>query len=257
MRSIWKGQVGFGLISVPCKLYGACDDKKISFHQIHAECGSRISMPRWCPKCERKVEGTEIKKGYEVGDGLVLLDEGDFASLPLKTLKQVEVVCFTKDSPDPRAYDEAYYLAPDKGGDKPFALLHQTMKKLGVKAIGKLAYRDREHICVVSPFDGVMLLQTLHWADEIRPADEIKPSMVALSEKELQLGETLIGQMIGVFAHASFHDDYRQALEALVTAKVEGKALASPAETPVASGDLVSQLLASLGIKEMETANVT
>ena len=252
MRSIWKGQMGFGLISLPVKLYGATDSKGISFHLMHQECGGgRISYLYKCRGCGAILENrSALKKGYEYAkDHYVILEEQDFQALPLKTLKQIEIVGFTEDELDPRAFDATYYLSPEKGGEKPYQLLLSVMERLNVRAVGKLAYREREHICMVSPFDGIMLLHTLCYADEIRDYEEIKPMAVALGDRELELGETLVRQMMMAFDLSAFKDDYREALEALIEAKIEGREIAVAEEAPAPAGDLVDQLLASIGMK--------
>ena len=252
MRSIWKGQMGLGLISLPVKLYGATDTKGISFHLMHHPCGGgRIKYLYKCHKCEAILENrSELKKGYEYAkDHYAILDDADFASLPLKTLKQIEVLGFTQGELDPRAIDATYYLSPEKGGEKPYHLLLTVMERLNVRAIGKLAYREREHLCVVPPFDGIMLLQTLFYADEIRGYEEIKPQSVSLSEREIELGETLVRQMAMSFDHSAFKDQYKEALEALIEAKIEGREIARAEEAPAPAGDLVDQLLASIGMK--------
>jgi len=252
VRSVWKGQMGFGLISLPVKLYGATDTRGTSFHLMHQECGGgRISYLYKCKGCGAILENrSALKKGYEYAkDHYVILEESDFQRLPLKTLKQIEIVGFTGDQIDPRAMDTTYYLSPEKGGEKPYQLLLSVMERLNVRAIGKLAYREREHICVVFPFDGIMLLQTLCYADEIRDYGEIKPMAVALGDRELELGQTLVREMMVSFDLSAFKDDYRQALEALIEAKIEGREIAVAAEAPAPTGDLVDQLLASIGMK--------
>jgi len=250
MKSIWKGRLGFGLVGMEVKLYKAVDQAETEFHLMHQDCGGgRIKYLYQCQKCQAQIaERGQLKKGYEYSkDQYIILEQGDLERLPLKTLHQIEVIGFVEGPVDPRALETAYYLAPDKGNEKPFGLLYQAMQRLNVKAIGKLAYREREHLCLVQPFDGVLLVQTLCYADEIRPYDEIKPNTATLSEKEIGLGEALVKEMVMVFDHATFKDEYREALEKLIEAKVEGKELAPVAVSEATSGgDLVSQLLASL-----------
>jgi len=250
MRSIWKGSINFGMVAIPAKLYSATDDKRVSLHQIHGECGSRIQMPKWCPACERKLEASEIKKGYEVTEGQhILLEESDFESLPLKSLKTIEVVEFVDGSRiDVRAYSDCYFLSCEDTGAKAFSLFLMAMAKANLMAIAKLTYREREHLSAIRPYDGVMLLQTLHYADELRPYDEIKPRAVALADKEMELAMMLIDRMRGEYDHTKYHDDYREALEKLVGAKISGQVIPVQVEAKAPAGDVLDQLLASINL---------
>ena len=247
MRSIWKGSINFGMVAIPAKLYTATDDRRVSFHQIHADCGSRIQMPKWCPNCQRKLEAYEIKKGYELAkDSHIILDEADFQSLPLKSLKQIEVVEFVDGSGiDARCYADCYFLTCEDTGAKAFTLFLKAMEQANLVAIAKLTYREREHLSAIRPYDGVMLLQTLHYADELRPYDELKPRQVELSDKEMELAQMLVDRMKGTFDLTKYHDDYREALERLIEAKLAGKVIPVEAEkAPVT--DVADALLQSL-----------
>ena len=208
MRSIWKGSVNFGMVAIPAKLYSSSENKKVSFHQYH-ECGCRIQMPKWCPTCNRKVEPGEISKGYEISkEQHIILEESDFASLPLKTLKTIEVMEFVKKAEvDDRLFSDSYLLSCEDIGAKAFNLFLSAMEGLGVVGVSKLCYRDREHLCTVRPYGGVMLLQTLHYADELRAYDEIKPREVAMSDKELELAKSLVTAMIADFDVTKYHND--------------------------------------------------
>ena len=249
MRSIWKGTINFGMVAIPAKLYTATDDKRVSFHQIHADCGSRIQMPKWCPNCEKRLEAHEIKKGYELGtDQHIILDEADFQSLPLNSLKQIEVVEFVPSAEiDIRAFDECYFLSCEDTGAKAFTLFLKAMEMANLVGIAKLTYREREHLSAIRAYDGVMLLQTLHYADELRLYDELKPREVALSEKEMELAQMLIDKMKGSFDLTEYHDDYREALERLIEAKIAGEAIPVVAGKP-AVADVADALLQSINL---------
>jgi DNA end-binding protein Ku len=249
MRSIWKGTINFGMVAIPAKLYSASDDRRVSFHQIHAECNSRIQMPKWCPACQRKLEANEIKKGYELSkDHYIIIEETDFQSLPLKSLKTIEVTEFVEPSGiDVRCFADCYFLSCEDTGAKAFTLFLKAMEKANLVAIAKLAYRDREHLSLVRPYDGIMLLQTLHYADELRPYGELKPRAVAISDKEMDMALTLLKAMTAEFDLTKYHDDYREALEKLIEAKIAGKVLPVEAERPPA-GDIADALLASLDL---------
>lgn len=247
-RSIWKGAISFGMVVIPSKLYSATEDQKISLHQYHKDCGSRISMPKVCPTCEKKLETADIIKGYEVGDSYIPLTEQDFQSLPLKSLKTVEVVEFiSPDQVDIRAFDSCYFLASDTGGDKAYRLFLQAMAEANLVAVAKLGYREREHLALVRPYQGVMLLQTLRYADEMRPFDDLKPTAYAISDKELNLALTLVKAMaVPNFDLTKYHDEYREALEKLIEAKISGEAL-PVAEAPLPPvADVADALLKSI-----------
>ena len=246
MRSIWKGSINFGMVAIPAKLYSSTDDKKVSFHQYHADCGSRIQMPKWCPTCERKLEAFEIKKGYEISqDQHIILEETDFQALPLKSLKTIEVVEFVDGKGiDARCYSDCYFLSCEDTGAKAFRLFLQAMETLGVVGIAKLCYREREHLSVIRAYDSVMLLQTLHYADELRPYDELKPRQVVLSDKELELAQSLVKAMIAEFDLTKYQNEYREALESLIEAKLNGEVITIQAERPVS--DVADALIKSL-----------
>jgi len=248
MRSIWRGAINFGLVSIPSKLYTATDDKRISFHQIHAGCGSRIQMPKWCPRCERKVEAFEISKGYEVSkDNHIILEESDLTSLPLKSVKTIEVVEFIEPTQiDVRAFADCYFLAPQDEGSFSYGLLLTVMEKTNLVAIGKLCYREREHLSSIRPYNGIMLLQTLHYADELRAYDELKPKAIAIGEKELSLALTLVNALkADSFDLSKYEDDYREALERLIEAKLSGRTIAVE-EKPVPVSSVADALIQSL-----------
>jgi len=186
-----------------------------------------------------------------------LLDEADFESLPLKTAKQIEILGFTKDNIDLRAIEDTFYLAPEKDrrrkskeaslAERAYVLLHDAMRRANVKAVGKLAYREREHPCIITPFDSIFILQTLCYAEEIRPYDGIKPIEITLSDKEREAGDTVVNSMMMDFDLSIFKDEYRKALEKLIEAKMQGKEVTQEPEIAIPAGDLVSQLLESIG----------
>jgi len=248
-RSIWKGSINFGMVAIPAKLYTATDDKRVSFHQIHGECGSRIQMPKWCPVCDRKLEAHEIKKGYEISENQhIILEDTDFQSLPLKSLKQIEVIEFVPSSQiDVRAFDSCYFLSCEDTGAKAFTLFLKAMETANLVGIAKLTYREREHLSAVRPYDGIMLLHTLHYADELRPYQDLKPREVALADNELELAQMLIDKMKGEFDLTKYHNDYREALERLIEAKLSGEVITvAPEQAPVT--DVAEALLASLNM---------
>ena len=250
-RSIWKGAISFGLVSIPVKLYTATESKDISFRQIHNdECQSRIQQRRWCPVHEREVGYDEIVRGYEYSkERYVILGEEDFDSLPLPSKHTINLDAFVDGAEiDPIYYERSYYLEPDEAGAKPFALLMRALQEKGLVAVAKIAIRNKEQLCALRPQDGVLALETMFLADEIREApSEVPWQDTAVSAPELAMAETLIEMLRKPFAPEAYKDDYREALQQVIDAKLDGVVLedATPAAPPKVV-DLMAALRASV-----------
>ena len=162
-RSIWKGAVSFGMISIPVKLLGATENKDIAFRQLHSECGGRLKQQRWCTTCERTVEFSELVKGFEhAKEQHVILTDEDFSKLPLASKHTIELSAFVKaEEIDPVYYERSYYLEPEETGLKPFALLMDALKKKNLTAVAKVAIRNKEQLCAIRPHNGRLMLETL------------------------------------------------------------------------------------------------
>jgi DNA end-binding protein Ku len=247
-RSIWKGAITFGMVAIPSKLYSATEDTDISLHQYHKECGSRISMPKYCGTCQKMLTSADITKGYEVGDSYVPLSEADFQSLPLKSVKTIEVVEFVDESQiDIRCYDKPYFLASDEGGYKAYKLFVHAMAESKLVAVAKLCYRERERLALVRPYQGLMLLQTLRYAEELKDFSDLRPMEYPISDKELDLAVSLVKAMaVPQFDLSKYHDEYRQALEKLIEAKIAGEVLPTVEAPPAPVSDVADALLASI-----------
>ncbi|KKN80992.1 hypothetical protein LCGC14_0324530 [marine sediment metagenome] len=232
-RSVWVGSVNFGMVSIPTKLYSATDDDKINLHQYHEACGGRVKQPKWCEICSKFIDTTEIIKGYDAGDKLVELTEADLKSLPLKSIKSIEVLEFVDPSQiDFRCYSKAYFLKAETPGAKAYSLMMQGMEKTGLVAVARLTYREREHLCILRPYDGVMLLQNLFYHEQLRSHKEFRPTEFLITEKEAELAVTLVKAMHNpAFELFNYVDEYRNALGQLIEAKLAGKTL-EVAETP-------------------------
>ncbi|MBA7613593.1 Non-homologous end joining protein Ku [subsurface metagenome] len=257
-KSIWKGAMGFGMVSVPVKLYSATEEKAVHFNQLHRDCQTRIQMPRWCPNCDRKVEQSEIVKGYPVGDNqYVLMEEADFTSLPVKSLKSIDVVAFVESGQiDPRHYNKPYFLAPEDAGTKAFSLFLQAMAKVNLVGICKLGYREREHLATIRAFGGVILLQTLYYADELRNPDEVAPKLADVSDREMEMAITLLQTLQTPNAYlGKYEDEYRVALLDRIQAKLNGQPI-TVAETAKEEPqmDLVDALMASINAENKAKA---
>src|SRR3954471_116776 len=252
MRSIWRGAVSFGLVSIGVKLYSATEDHDVKFHQVHAADGGRIKYQRVCSIDGEPVEYSDIAKGYELPDGqLVILTDEDFDDLPLATRREIEVLEFVdQDEIDPVFYEKTYYLEPDAPATRPYVLLRDALENAGQVAITKIAIRNRESLAALRVRDGVLVMHTMRWPDEIRRPDfAFLDEDVTVRPQELQMAEALISSMSGDFDPAEFTDDYRAAMEALLEAKTTGgdvQPVPEVAETGAAVVDLMSALRASV-----------
>jgi DNA end-binding protein Ku len=252
MRSIWRGAVSFGLVSIGVKLYSATEDKDIRFHQVHAADGGRIKYKRVCSIDGEEVEFSDIAKGYELPDGqVVILTDEDFEQLPLSTRREIEVLEFVdQDEIDPIHYEKTYYLEPDGPAVRPYALLRDALENAGQVAITKIAIRQRESLAAMRVLDGVLVLHTMRWPDEIRRPDfAFLDEDITVRPQELQMAEALIGSMSGKFDPTEFTDDYREAMTALLEAKQSGGEVQQVPETADTGGavvDLMSALRRSV-----------
>jgi DNA end-binding protein Ku len=251
MRSIWKGAISFGLVTIPVKLYSATEPKEVAFHQVHRKDGGRVRFKRVCTKCGQEVPYSDIAKGYELSSGeIVVLTDEDFANLPLSTSRRIEVLLFAPmEQVDPIYFDRPYYLEPEAQGTKPYVLLRDTLENSGKVAVAKVALRQRESLATLRVREGVFVLETMLWPDEVRKPDfKFLEEDVEVRPQELQMASSLIETMGGDFDPTQYEDAYREALQQLIEAKIEGKEIVAPEpeeEVPAAAG-LLSALRASV-----------
>jgi DNA end-binding protein Ku len=251
MRSIWKGAISFGLVMIPVKLYSATEQRDVAFHQVHREDAGRIKYKRVCTVCGKEVPYADIAKGFELPGGeIVVLTDEDFADLPLTTSRRIDVVRFVPlEQVDPIYFAKSYYLEPDGQGSKPYVLLRDALEESGKVALVKVALRQREALATLRARDGVFVLETMLWPDEVR-----KPEFAFLDEdikvrpQELTMAASLIETMAGDFDPAEHKDAYREALQAVIDAKVEGReiVLAAEAAEEAPGADLLAALRASV-----------
>ncbi|SOC49809.1 DNA end-binding protein Ku [Blastococcus aggregatus] len=249
MRSIWRGAVSFGLVSIGVKLYSATEDKDIRFHQVHAADGGRVKYKRVCSIDGEEVEYSDIAKGYELPDGqVVVLTDDDFDELPLSTRREIEVLQFVDQAEiDPIQFEKTYYLEPDGPATRPYVLLRDALENAGQVAITKIAIRQRESLAAMRVRDGVLVLHTMRWPDEIRRPDfAFLDEEVSVRPQELSMAEALISSMSGAFDPTEFTDDYREAMTALLEAKQSGGEVQQPPEVPDDDGAAVVDLMSAL-----------
>jgi DNA end-binding protein Ku len=248
-RAIWSGVISFGMVSIPVKLYPATESKDIAFHLLHKECHTRVKQLRWCPHDDKQVEWNDTERGYEYAKGqYVVLTEEDFERLPLASKHTIDLSAFVKaEQIDPMYYEKAYYLEPEETGVKPYNLLVRALVDKELSAVAKIAIRQKEHLCALRAQDGVIVLETLLYADEIRQDSRPDVADVKISDRELDLAYSLVDAMEQDFDPDDYKDDYREALMELIKAKLEGiEVPEEPVAAPTRVGDLMAALKASL-----------
>jgi DNA end-binding protein Ku len=252
MRSMWKGAVSFGLVMIPVKLYTATEQKDIAFRQVHREDGGRIRFRRFCSIDEQEVPYEDIAKGYELADGeMVVLTDDDMADLPLPTTRNIEVVQFCPaDQLDPILFNRSYYVEPETAGTRAYCLLRDALEESGKVAIAQVALRQRESLAILRVRDGVLVLETLLWPDEIRmPEFGFLDDDIEVRPQELRMASSLIDSMTVDFDPDEYHDSYREAVLELVAAKTEGREVFQPEVSQADTGEtssLADALRASL-----------
>lgn len=248
MRAIWKGAVSFGLVNVPVRLYSATENHDVQFRQVHREDGGRIKYQRTCSLDGEQVSYDDIAKGYETEDGqIVVLTDEDMADLPTRSSKEIAVEKFVPaEQIDPMLLDRSYYLEPDKTATKPYALLRDALKASDRMAIVTVSIRTRMTIAVLRVRDDVIVMQTMLWPDEVR-----SPEFVGLGDAEseakpaeLAMANMLVESLAGDYDPDDYEDDYQQAVEALVKAKLEGGEVQEAPAAKDTSGEVVDLLAA-------------
>ncbi|MFI1869120.1 non-homologous end joining protein Ku [Streptomyces jumonjinensis] len=249
MRSIWNGAISFGLVSIPIKLVNATESHSVSFRQIHTADGGRIRYRKVCELEEKEVPTAEIGKAYEEADGSVIpITDADLAALPLPTAKTIEIVAFVPAaSIDPLQLDAAYYLSANGvPAAKPYTLLREALKRSQKVALAKFALRGRERLGMLRVVGDVIAMHGLLWPDEIRSPEGAAPEIeVSVREAELDLADALM-DTLGEVDMDSLHDDYREAVEAMIAAKAEGGAAVSGTAPAEGAGGQVIDLMAAL-----------
>lgn len=251
MRSIWRGAVSFGLVSIGVRMYSATEDKDVRFHQVHREDGGRIKYKRVCSIDGEEVAYADIAKGFELPDGqMVILTDEDLEDMPLGTKHSIDVIEFVPgEQIDPILYEKTYYLEPDTGpAVRPYVLLREALEKSGRMALTKIAIRQREALAAIRVRDGVLVLHTMRWPDEIRDAEfGFLDEDITVRPQELKMADSLIESMVADFDPAEFSDDYREAMSALIESKQAGGEVHTPEpEVEEDSGGQVVDLMSAL-----------
>jgi DNA end-binding protein Ku len=248
-RAIWSGSISFGLVNVPVRMYSAIDEHKLHFHWLHVKDDSPIGYQKICKREDKPVSDDEIVKAFEFKKGeFVYMEDEDFEAAKTEGYKTIDISDFVPYSQiDPIYFARTYYLGPQEGGEKVYSLFVRAMADSELAAIGKFVMRDKQNLGCLRVRDGVITLEQLYFADEIRPLNEIKPKKTNVSKAELDMAARLIENFSGEFEPEKYKDSYRDALRDIIRAKRAGKevhAVAEPEEE--APPDLLEALRASL-----------
>lgn len=255
-RAMGSATISFGLVSIPVKLYSATESsRKVSFNLIHQGCGSRLKQQYVCKKEDVVVPREEIVKGYEFVKGqYVLFDDEEFEALEAEATQRLDIAEFVPLDEIERIYiDRFYYLGPDKGGDRAYRLLHEAMRKTGWAALAKYAARGKQYLVLVRPMDGRLVMEQLHYAEEIRSIEEVPVEDVDVKESELDLAVQLIEQIANQeFEPEKYEDEVGERMLAAIEEKVAGREISvAPAAAPEAQViDLMEALKRSIAGKE-------
>ena len=219
------------------KLYIATESKDLSFVTLHTTCHTRLRQKRWCPYHEVEVEQSEVARGYEFAkDEYMVMEEEDFEGLPLQSTHTIEIVRFVDlGSVDPVHYERSYYIEPEQVGAKPFYLLKKALESTNRVAVAKVALRQKEHLCLVRPYRDLLMMETMYYPDEIRATGELDlhSDSADVADAELQMATMLIDQLTGEWEPQMFRDEYRDALQQVIEAKLgSGAPLAAAPPTP-------------------------
>jgi DNA end-binding protein Ku len=253
-RAIWSGAISFGLVNIPVKLYSAVQRKTVRFHQLDQEDNQRIQQRRVNPRTGEEVPYEKLVKGYEISpDRYVVITPEELESLEPEKTRMIDIVAFVDlDQIDPIYYDHPYYLAPDKGAEKAYRLLLDAMKESGKVAIGRFVLRSKENLVAIRPRDDVLTLETMLFADEVVPPDNLDElpgdGKVKTSKQELEMAQQLIDSLAEDFEPDQYRDEYRERVLDLIDRKSQGEEIVieAPAEAPKQVPDLMAALEQSI-----------
>src|SRR3954447_289525 len=258
--SVWKGHLTFGMVSFPVRLFSAARSETVSFNLLHKEDNSRIRQVVYCAAEDKPIQRSETVKGYEYEkDHYVVIEDEDIKKVAPSTARVMEILEFVKaDQVDPIYLESSYYVAPDEGGEKAYALLFTALKDSGYYAVAKVAMHNREHIIMLRPGDKGIVSHTMYYQDEIRQVEEFRTDTSLVKDKELAMAKMLISSLEAEFEPQKYHDTYRDNLQKLIEAKIEGKKVVeTPSEHVAPVIDIMEALKKSLAEKRKPAAVAT
>ena len=240
MRTIWNGSINFGLVNIPVGLGVAQQRKDVAFRTLHRECGTPIKQKRYCPFHERDVEADELVKGWEFTKGqFVVVEESDLEAVALQRSQSVDILRFVKvEEVDPIYFDRTYYLVPAEANAqrRPYVLLLRAMQEAGMGAIGKFVLWGKENLCLIRPLGDSLALETLYYAEDIRPRKEIDElvSETDVQDAELGMARQLVESLVGEYDPNDYANEYRNELRGMLEAKLAGEEITRPEPVTVA-----------------------
>lgn len=251
-RAIWSGAISFGLVNVPIKLFTATSQKDVRFHQLHDKDGARIQQKRVCSKDGEEIPNEHIVKGYEVSrDKYVVITPEELDALDPKASRTVDILDFVDlDEIDPVYFDSTYYMVPEKGAAKAYALLLEAMRKSKKVAIARVVLRQKQHLVALRPLKNALSMETMLYADEVVSTDTLEglPEDIEVTDRELAMAQQLIDSLADEFKPERYRDDYRERVLDMIERKAEGQEIvvneAEEEQAPVV--DLMAALEASL-----------
>jgi DNA end-binding protein Ku len=248
-RAIWTGSISFGLVNVPIRVYSAIDEHKLQFHLVHEKDDAPIGYQKICKVEDKPVPNDEIVKAFEYEKGeYVYMSDEDFESAKVEGYRTIDITDFVPYADiDPIYFAKTYYVGPEEGAERVYSLLVRAMEDSELAAIAKFVMRDRQHLGCLRVRDGVITLEQLYFADEIRPLDELRPPKAKVDRREQKMAAQLVESFTSDWEPERYHDTYRDELCAIIEAKRAGKEVHRAAEPEEeAPPDLLSALRASL-----------
>jgi DNA end-binding protein Ku len=248
-RAIWSGTISFGLVSIPVRMFSAVSEHKLHFNLLHRKDSSPIGYAKICKKENKAVPDDEIVKAYEVSKGeFVEVEDEDFEAARAEGYHSFDISDFVEvEEIDPIYFEQTYYLAPQEGGEKVYTLLVRAMEDAGLAAVGTFVMRDREHLGCLRIRDGLITLERMYFADEIRPVDDLKPDRARVSKDELEMAAALIDRFKGTFDPSKYEDTYTDRLLDVIKRKQKGETVTvEEPEREEEAPDLMEALRASI-----------
>jgi DNA end-binding protein Ku len=251
--TVWKGYISFGLVSFPVRLFSAARAETVHFHMLHKKDLSRLKEVWYCAEENKPIERSEIVKGYEASkDEYVVVEDAELKKIAPPTASTMEILQFVgRDDVDPIYFESSYYVAPEEKVSKPYALFTAALADTKHDAIAKIAMHNREHVVLIRPAEGGLILHTLYYAGELHKANKAEAPKKSFTAKELEMAKSLVGHLTAPFKREHFHDTYRENVERLIQEKKKGKKITlvpQPRKAPVI--DLMEALKRSLKSNE-------
>jgi DNA end-binding protein Ku len=249
-KAFWKGLISFGMVAIPVKMSVATESQTLNFHYLHKQCLTRPKQVLFCPEDNVYFDTSETVRGYEYAKNqFVVFGEDDFDKVPLRTTHSIDILGFVNAKEiDAIYYSDCHYLEPEELGVKPFILLKTVLENTGMLGVAKVAFQRREHLCCIRPLDRILALHTLHYKQDILPTDELSPPEQKLNSIELAMAIKLVEAMTTSFKPDEYKDEYSQAIDKMVKAKLKGVEIKAQPIPKVEIEDLMTALKASVAM---------